>query len=80
MHAVWTKGLKGEEKEARIKQVLAYRNAFDELRDAIEATFKKKEADREYGEGWMQRQIAINEYNAAIDHILKLIDLNQKGK
>lgn len=78
MHSVWTKGLRGAEKEERIKQVLSYRNAFDELRDAIEATFNKKEADREYGEGWLQRQIAINEYNAALDHILKLINLEPK--
>lgn len=78
MHSVWTKGLKGAAKEERIKQVLSYRNAFDELREAIEATFSKKEADREYGEGWMQRQIALNEYNAVLDQILKLIDLEPK--
>jgi hypothetical protein len=80
MHSVWTKGLKGKEKEARINEVLAYRNAFDELREILEQNYRKKEADRDYGDGWMQRQIATNEYNAALDSLLKLIDLNQKGK
>ena len=78
MHSVWTRGLRGAEKKERVTQVLSYQNAFDELREAINTTFRKKEADREYGEDWMQRQIAINEYNAALDHILKLIDLQPK--
>ena len=33
MQAVWVKGLKGAEKESRIKEVMGYRNAFDELKE-----------------------------------------------
>lgn len=80
MHSAWVKGLKGKDKEARIKQVLAYRNAFDDLKEILDRNFLKREADREYGEGWMQRQIAINEYNAVLENLIKLIDLNQEEK
>jgi hypothetical protein len=67
MHSAWTKGLRGEEKAKRIEEVLYYRNAFDDLQDVIEQTLYKKES-----------QIAVNEYNAALDDLLRLIDLNRK--
>jgi hypothetical protein len=79
MHIAWTKGLKGKDKEERIQQVLNYRNTFDDLREVLLATCKKKDADREYNEGWQQRQIAANEYNAALEDILKIITLKPKG-
>jgi hypothetical protein len=80
MLAAWLKGLKGAEKEARQKEVLSYRNAFSALSEMIDANLVKRDADRSYSDGWMQRQIAINEYNAAIADIKKLIDLNHKEK
>lgn len=80
MQAAWTKGLKGADKEKRAKEVMSYRNAFEALEELIDATLIKKEADRDYSDGWMQRQIAINEYNAAIADIKKLINLNHKEK
>jgi hypothetical protein len=78
MQAVWLKGLKGEERERRKAEVLAYRNAFDDLREILEQHYLKKEAVRDYSPGWEYKQVATNEWNAAIDTLLDLIDLNQK--
>ena len=80
MHHAWTKGLKGEKKEERVAQVTAYKTAFDDLGEVIRATLKKRESDRNYNEGWANRQIAANEYNAALEDILRIIDLNHKRK
>jgi hypothetical protein len=48
------------------------------LQDVIEQTLYKKESVRDYGPGWAEKQIAVNEYNAALDDLLRLIDLNRK--
>jgi hypothetical protein len=78
MQAVWLKGLKGEERERRKAEVLAYRNAFDDLREILEQHYLKKEAVRDYSPGWEYKQVAANEWNAAIDTLLDLIDLQPK--
>lgn len=78
MHSIWIKGLKGEDKDRRIKEVMNYRNAFEDLTEVIEQTLQRKDAVRDYGPGWAEKQIAVNEYNAALDNILTLIDLNRK--
>jgi hypothetical protein len=78
MQAVWLKGLKGEERERRKAEVLAYRNAFDDLREILEQHYLKKEAVRDYSPGWEYKQVAVNEWNSALDQLLDLIDLNQR--
>lgn len=78
MQAIWLKGLKGEERERRKGEVLAYRNAFDDLREILEQHYLKKDAVRDYSPGWEYKQIANNEYNAAIEELLNLIDLNPR--
>lgn len=78
MQAIWLKGLKGEERERRKGEVLAYRNAFDDLREILEQHYLKKDAVRDYSPGWEYKQIAVNEYNAAIEELLNLIDLNPR--
>ena len=80
MHSVWIKGLRGDAKEERIKEVMRHRNAFEDLTDVIEQSFLKKDSVRDYGPGWAEKQIAVNEYNAALDDILNLIDLNRKDR
>lgn len=81
MKAIWLKGLTGEEREKRKGEVLAHRNAFDDLREILEKHYKPKPCIRDYSvPNWEQRQIAVNEYNAVLDDILKLIDLNQKER
>lgn len=78
MQAVWLKGLKGEERERRKAEVLAYRNAFDDLREILEQHYMKKDAVRDYSPGWEYKQIATNEWNSALDTLLDLIDLQPK--
>ena len=80
MHSAWTKGLKGEDKNKRIEEIMYYKNAFDDLQDVIEQTLFKKDSVRDYGPGQAEKQIAVNEYNAALEDILKLIDLNRKDR
>lgn len=80
MQAVWLKGLKGEEREQRKREILSYRNAFDDLREILEQHYIRKEAVRDYSPGWEYKQIATNEYNAVLDDLLNLIDLNLKDR
>lgn len=74
MKTNWLKG--HTDKEARKKEVQRYRPALEELREILERDFVKKEAVRDYDvPGWVERQIAVNEYNALLDELLSLIDL-----
>lgn len=78
MQALWLRGVKDSERERRKQEVLSYRNAFDDLREILEQHYVRKEAVRDYSPGWEYKQIAVNEYNAALDDLLNLIDLNHK--
>lgn len=78
MQTIWLKGLKGEERDRRKGEVLNYRNAFDDLREILEQHYLKRDAVRDYSPGWEYKQVAVNEYNAVLDDILNLIDLNHK--
>lgn len=78
MQALWLRGVKDSEREQRKKEVLSYRNAFDDLREILEQHYVRKEAVRDYSPGWEYKQIAVNEYNAVLDDLLNLIDLNHK--
>ena len=78
MQTIWLKGLKGEERDRRKGEVLNYRNAFDDLREILEQHYLKRDAVRDYSPGWEFKQVAVNEYNAVLDDILNLIDLNRK--
>jgi hypothetical protein len=80
MQAVWLKGVKGEERERRKAEVLSYRNAFDDLREILERNYLKRESVRDYSPGWEYKQIGVNEYNAALDDLLNLIDLSSYQK
>jgi hypothetical protein len=73
MHSSWIKGHKNT--AARRKQVAGYRPALTDLKEIIERDFKKKEAVRDYSPGWEFKQIAVNEYNQALDDIMKLLEL-----
>ena len=77
MQAIWLKGYK--DKEERRKEILGYRNAFDALREILEQEFKKKPAVRDYGPGWAEQQMAVNEYNAVIEDIIKLINVDKEN-
>lgn len=74
MQAIWFKSYRN--KEERRKEILGYRNAFDALREILEQ--KRKEPVRDYGPGWAEKQIAVNEYNAVIDEVLNLINVDKE--
>ena len=74
MNSKWFIGV--EDKEARKKELLSYRNAFEDLTDIL-VQLIDKEAVRDYGPGWEHKQIARNEYNQAIKDVLKLINIKE---
>jgi hypothetical protein len=58
---------------------MGYRNGFDALREILERDFKKKENVREYGDPqWVHKQMAVNEYNQALEDLLKIITLEKE--
>lgn len=76
MHSIWMKGVKPADKEQRRKEVLAHRGSFEALIEVIDKNVKKKEAVRDYSSpNWLAEQIAVNEFNSAVDEIKKLITL-----
>lgn len=77
MQAVWFKGTK--DKDRRRKEVMAYSNAFNDLKQILEQEFKKKPSVRDYEvPNWELRQVAVNEYNQVLDDVLKLITLDKE--
>ena len=74
----WLKGCKtNAEKEERKRTVLSYRNSFEDLTEIME-TMRRKPANRDYSSpGWQYQQIAANEFNAALDEIIKLITVSK---
>lgn len=78
MKTIWFRDCKTqEEKEARRKEILGYRNSFDALREVL-ISQKKKPADRDYGADWHLKQIAVNEHNHVIDTVIDLITLEKE--
>jgi hypothetical protein len=66
-------------KNGRTKEeIMAYRNAFDALKEILIAEFQKKPAVRDYAPGWEHKQIAVNEWNSAIESVLKLLEVSDK--
>jgi hypothetical protein len=79
MNSVWFKNVPKSEKERRRGEVLAHRNAFDDLKEVLEQNYFKKECVRDYDiPNWEYRQIAVNEYNAVLDDLLNLITLTER--
>ena len=76
MKALWLKGYK--DKDAREEQVRSASWAFSILEEVLEKEFRKKENIRDYSDPqWVHRQIAVNEYNRALDDMLDLIKIDK---
>lgn len=74
MHSAWLKGHK--DKEARKEQIKSASWAFDLLAEVLEKEFRRKENVRDYEDPqWVHKQIAVNEYNQALDDLLNLIKI-----
>lgn len=59
------------------EEVLRFRPALEALKEILETDFVKKEAVRDYSPGWEYKQIATNEWNSAIEEILKLVTIEK---
>jgi len=59
------------------EEVLRFRPALEALKEILETDFVKKEAVRDYSPGWEYKQIATNEWNSAIEDILKLVTIEK---
>ena len=51
--------------------------ALNALKEILETDFLKKEAVRDYTPGWEFKQIAVNEYNAVLSDIIKLVTIEK---
>lgn len=73
-HNDWFIGAKTEEERENIRTRLkGYKNTFSELTVLLERR-RKDPAVTDYDTpGWANRQIAVNEYNRALDDLLKLL-------
>ncbi len=69
MHSRWSKA--GHTKE----EVKRFIPALEALKEIIEQDLKRKESVRDYSPGWEYKQVAVNEWNEALDQILKLLDV-----
>ena len=59
------------------EEVKRFVPALTALKEIIETDLLKKEAVRDYSPGWEYKQIAVNEWNTAIDEILKLLTIDK---
>lgn len=70
----WFKGIPKDQKEARKKELLQYRNAFDALREVLSQEVEDFSADYDCP-SWSHKQADINGANRKLRSILKLIDI-----
>lgn len=79
MKSIWFDGCRNQqERDERKKELLAYRNAFDHLKEILDKHYKKKECCRDYEvPNWELRQIAANEYNHVLEDIKELITITK---
>jgi hypothetical protein len=68
----WFKGVPSDQKEARRKELLSYRNAFDELSQLLEEEFEESVPDYDCP-SWSHKQADVNGANRKLKQILKLI-------
>ena len=72
MNARWLKGLTGEAKEKRKKEILSYRNAFEELTKLLEEDYEESAPDYDCP-SWSHKQADINGANRKLRQITELI-------
>lgn len=75
MDSRWFKGLTDEEKKARKKELLSYRNAFNELKALLEDQFEEGSPSYEHS-AWAYEQADRNGANRKLRSILKLLEID----
>jgi len=74
MQEAWLKGYKGEEREARIKEINSYRNAFEALSEIL----REEESTPDYDcPSWSHKQADQNGFNRAIRKVKTLLTLKE---
>ncbi len=73
MDTRWFKQQK--DKEARKKELLSYRNAFQELSALLEKEFIQEDGPDYKSNSWAYEQADQNGHNRAIKKVLKLINI-----
>lgn len=74
MQTIWTKGFK--DKEARKKEILSYRNAFDALKEVLEKEYEESVPDYDCP-SWSHKQADINGANRKLRQIINLITVKE---
>lgn len=77
MHSAWLKGIPQKDKDARRKEILAYRNAFDELKKLLEEEFEETVPDYD-NPSWSHKQADVNGANRKLQQIINLITIKEK--
>lgn len=75
MQTVWTKGYK--DKEARKKEILAYRNAFDALKEVLEKEYVPAPPSDYENPAWAYKQAHINGQNQMLERVMSLITVKE---
>lgn len=71
MHSRWKKA------GYTVEEVKRFLPALEALKEIIEQDYQRKEAVRDYSPGWEYKQIAVNEWNTAIEDIIKLVTIEK---
>jgi hypothetical protein len=74
----WLKGLKGDEREHRRKEILSYRNAFNTLIETLEDYLEDTVPDYD-NPSWSHKQADANGANRKVRQIINLITIKDKG-
>jgi hypothetical protein len=75
MDSRWYKGFKEKEaKDKRTREILAYRNAFDALKEVLEGQFEESTPDYK-NPSWSHEQADVNGANRKLRQIINLITI-----
>jgi len=74
MQTIWLKGYK--DKEARKKEILSYRNAYDTLREVLEKEYEESVPDYDCP-SWSHKQADVNGANRKLREIISLISVKE---
>lgn len=78
MDSRWLKGIPEEDKEARRKEFLSYRTAFEALRELLVELEETPESPDYNSAGWAYHAADIAGANRKLRQVLKLIDHKEK--
>ena len=78
MNVRWLKNTPSANKNARRKEILSYRNAFDELRKLLEEDLEEFVPDYEVP-SWSHKQADVNGANRKVRQIIDLITIKDES-